>query len=166
MYQYFSASTDAEAASAISLPGGPGRPPPSAPSRRGRKLGRRATATLPDFDAALTGGFGPVVQMGTLEAELTGRDYDTITAAPRSGHMVASADGGQPFVIALTDELKDALALADDNQLRSAAGPWSQTEEFFGHGDPDILTGALHELAELARRANASNRHLYCWVCV
>jgi len=166
LYQYFSASTDAEAARAISMPGGPGRPPQSEVSRRGWKLGRRTTPTLPEFDTALTGGLDPVVQMGTLEAQLTGRDYDAITAGPRSGHMVASADGGQPFVIALTDELKDALASADPDQLRSAAGPWSQTEEFFGQGDPDILPGALRELAELARRANASNRRLYCWVCV
>jgi len=166
LYQYFSASTDAEAARAISMPGGPGRPPQSEVSRRGWKLGRRTTPTLPEFDTALTGGLDPVVQMGTLEAQLTGRDYDAITAGPRSGHMVASADGGQPFVIALTDELKDALASADPDQLRSAAGPWSQTEEFFGKGDPNILPGALRELAELARRANASNRRLYCWVCV
>ena len=49
---------------------------------------------------------------------------------------------------------------------RDIAGPWSQTEEFFGQGDPDILTGALGQLAELARRANATNRRLYCWVCI
>jgi hypothetical protein len=166
LFQYCSASADAAAASAITLPGGPGRPSQSDTSRRGWKLGQRTTAVLPEFDTALTGGLDPVVQMGTLEAQLTGRDYDAITAGPRSGHMVASADGGQPFVIALTDELKDALASADDDQLRSAAGPWSQTEEFFGQGDPDILTDALRELAELARRANAANRRIYCWVCV
>jgi len=118
----------------------------------------------PKFDTALTGGLDPVAD-GTLEAQLTGRDYDAITTGPRSGHMVASADGGQPFVIALTDELKDALASADQNQLRSAAGPWSQTEEFFGQGNPAILTRSLRELADLACRANASNRRLYCWVC-
>ena len=166
LYQYFSASTDAEAASAISMPGGPGRPPQSDGSRRGWKLSRRTTATLPEFDTALTGGIDSVVQMGTLEAQLTGRDYDAITAGPRSGYVVASADGGQPLVIALTDELKDALASADQDQLRSAAGPWSRTEEFFGQGDPAILTGALRELAGLARRANAGNRCLYCWVCL
>ena len=166
LYEYFSASTDAEAARAISMPGGPGRPPQSAESRRGWKPGRRSPAALHEFDTAPTAGLDAVVQMGTLEAQLTGRDYDAITAGPRSGHMVASGDGGQKFVIALTDELKDALACADQDQLRSAAGPWSQTEEFFGQGDPDILTGALRQLAELARRANATNRRLYCWVCL
>ena len=165
LFDYFSAATDTEAATAIRLPGGPGQPPPSEPSRRGWMPGRRVAA-LPEFDTALLYDIDPVVQMGTLEAQLTGRDYDAITTGPRSGHMVASADGGQPFVIAITDELKDALASATDDQLRSAARPWSQTEEFFGQGDPDILAGALRELAELARRANASNRRLYCWVCV
>jgi hypothetical protein len=44
--------------------------------------------------------------------------------------------------------------------------PWSQTEEFFGRGDPQILAGLLHELAELARRARHRGERLYCWVCV
>jgi len=46
------------------------------------------------------------------------------------------------------------------------AVPWSQTEEFFGRGDPQILTGLLHELAELARRARTKDERIYCWVCV
>jgi hypothetical protein len=141
LYRYFSASTDAEAARAISFPGGPARPPQSEVSPRDRQLRRRATAALPESGTALTGRLDPVVQMWTLEAHLTGRHYNAITAGPRPRHMVASADGGQPFVMALTDELKDAVVSADQDQLRSAAGPWSQTEEFFGQGDPDVLTG-------------------------
>ncbi len=166
LFRYFSASADEDAARAINLPGGPGPPPSQQPPRRGWKPGRRTSAAVPEFDTALTGGLDPVVQMGTLEAQLTGRDYETVITGPRSGHIVASADGGQRLVIAVTDELRDALAAASDDTLRSAAGPWSQTEEFFGSGDPDILAGSLHELAELARRASTSNHRIYCWICV
>jgi hypothetical protein len=66
----------------------------------------------------------------------------------------------------LTDELRAALADAGDEQLASVAVPWSQTEEFRGQGDPQVLTRLLHELAELARRARSRNEHMYCWACV
>jgi hypothetical protein len=165
LFQYFSASDDEEAAAAINMPGGPGRPVPAESARSGWKRRRAVPATAPVFDIALTGGFDPVVQMGTLEAELTGRDYDEITAGPRPGYTVARTDDGQRLVIALTDELTEALAGADVQQLRSAAEPWSRTDEFFGHGDPDILADALSEMAGLAR-ASAGNRRLYCWVCI
>jgi len=166
LFCYFSAASDEDAARAINLPDGPGRPTSDQPPRRGWKPGRRTTTAVPEFDSVLSGGFDPVVQMGTLEAQLTGRDYEAVTTGPRSGHIVASADGGQRLVIAVTDELRDTLAAASDDVLRSAAGPWSQTDEFFGGGDPDILVGSLHELAELARRASNTNHRIYCWVCV
>lgn len=66
----------------------------------------------------------------------------------------------------LTDELQAALAHADDAQLASVAVPWSQTEEFFGQGDPHILTRLLHDLAELARRSGNKDERMYCWVCL
>jgi len=68
-------------------------------------------------------------------------------------------------VVTLTDELQTALADADGARLASVAVPWSHTEEFFGQGDPQILAGLLHELAELARRARNRGERLYCWVC-
>jgi hypothetical protein len=87
-------------------------------------------------------------------------------AGPRAGHTLASHDRGERLVVTLTDELQAALADADDTQLASVAVPWSQTEEFFGQGDPQILAGLLHELAELARGARTKDQRMYCWVCV
>lgn len=69
-------------------------------------------------------------------------------------------------MVTLTDEIQAALADADGDRLSSIAIPWSQTQEFWGQGDPDTLAGLLGELAELARRARARNERLYCWVCV
>jgi hypothetical protein len=44
------------------------------------------------------------------------------------------------------------------------AVPWSETEEFFGEGDPDALAVGLVRPANLARDAQASGEHLDCWV--
>jgi hypothetical protein len=111
-------------------------------------------------------GIDPLVQLGTLEALLTGREYEQIVAGQRAGHVLAAQDGGEHVVVTLTDELQAALAGADDAQLASIAVPWSQTEEFFGQGDPQILTRLLHELAALALRARTKDERLYCWICV
>ena len=54
LYDYFAASSDEVAAAVIELPGGPGA------------AGR-------SFDTITGNGVDPVVQMGTLEALLTGR---------------------------------------------------------------------------------------------
>jgi hypothetical protein len=148
MFDYFSASSDEAAASAIGLLGGPGAPE-AAP-----------------FDSIPVKGIDPLVQLVTLEGLLTGRDYDQIVAGPRAGAVLASQDGGQRQVVTLTDELQAALADADDAQLASVAVPWSQTGEFWGQGDLWILARLLHELAELARRSRTRDEYMYCWICV
>jgi hypothetical protein len=58
--------------------------------------------------------------------------------------------------------LQAALADADGTQLRSVNVSWPQTEEFVGRGDPQILAGLLHELAELASRVRQKGERLYC----
>jgi hypothetical protein len=68
--------------------------------------------------------------------------------------------------VTLTDSLLDALVRASREQLAEVAVPWSQTEEFWGHGDPVFLTEILNDLAGLARRAQQQDHRLYCWICV
>jgi hypothetical protein len=166
LFDYFSAVSDQAAASAISRPGGPGTPPPG-PRHRGWPRGRQAdTPAEAPFDTISVKGIDPLVQLGTLEALLTGRDYEQIVAGPRAGHVIANQDGGERLVVTLTDELQTALADADDAQLASVAVPWSQTDEFSGQGDPQVLASLLHELTELARRARIKKERMYCWVCV
>ena len=166
LFDYFSAASDQAAASAISLPGGPGTPPPR-PRHRGWPRGRQAhTPAEVPFDTISVKGIDPLVQLGTLEALLTGRDYEQIVAGPRAGQVIANQDSGERLVVTLTDELQTALADADDAQLATVAVPWSQTDEFFGQGDPQVLANLLHELTELARRARVKKERMYCWVCV
>jgi len=175
-FDYFAATSDEQAASVINRPGGPGRAAaalaPQDPGRRG--LFRRRTSgwwsPTPDSGAHFFTVFGdgvdPVVQMGTLEALLTGRAYDDIVGDPRSGHAVAEQDGGERLVLTLTDPLRDALAAATSERLAELGVPWSQTEEFWGQGDPEVLATFLNSLAGLARQARDKQQRLYCWVCV
>lgn len=165
LFDYFSAACDEAAASTISFPGGPGRSA-AQPTRSGFKIRRSRAPQQPVFDTVPVKGIDPLVQLGTLEALLTGQDYDQIVAGPRAGHVLANQDGGQRLVVTLTPEIQAALADADAERLASVAIPWSQTDEFWGQGDPDILAGLFGELADLARRARARNESLYCWVSV
>ena len=99
-----------------------------------------------------------------MEELLTGRPYEETEQDPRWGQPLAVRDGGERLVLTLTDGLIDALAHAVSEQLAAAAVPWSQTEEFWGTGDPEELTALLHALSGLARDARTSDKSVYCWV--
>lgn len=141
LFEYFAASSDSEAAAAIELAG-------------------RASAA--GMDVIAIAGVDPVVQLGTLEELLTGRSYDDITDDLRSGVTLAMRDGGETCVISVTDCLASALAATSDQHLAEVAVPWSETEEFWGQGDPEQLAVFLKALAALARRAVEANQQLYC----
>ncbi len=178
LFDDFSAACDAEAATAVDRIGGPGsdgRDEPDEPTPKRRGLFRRRAEPAPHdtepaellepFDT-VHGFVDPVVQLGTLEELLTGRPYDDVVDDPRSGHVVASRDGGERLVVTLTDALAAALREASDDRLAEVAVPWVQTEEFWDEGDPDVAAEFLRDLAALARRAHAHGRCLYCWICV
>ena len=180
-FDYFAAGSDQEAAGVIDRLGGPSSQsvvvPQPAPSKR---LFRRHPAPLPpqfDTDSSLTvfdtvtdTGVDPLVQLGSLQSILKGRDFDTtldeILSVPEGSMNVAIRDGGERLVMAVPDSTVSALAESTDEQLAQAAGPWSETEEFWGQGDPEILTGLIMDLAGLARRAQSNGNKVYCWVCV
>jgi hypothetical protein len=120
------------------------------------------TPSLPAFDTLQTKGTDPDVMLGQLEALLTGREYRDVTLS----EPVAIEDDDERVIVALTQSIAGALADANDEQLASVAVPWSQTEEFWGHGDPEALASWLGELAGLSRRARERSERLYCWICV
>jgi hypothetical protein len=111
-----------------------------------------------------TKGIDPLVQMGTLEALLTGEQYDVVASRPRAGQQVARRSQEGPWVVTLTDELQAALAAAPRDQIVAVAVQWLQTEEFRGQGDPETLAQFLLELADLARQGNRRGERLYCWI--
>ena len=177
MFDYFAAATDDHAATVIDRIGGPGAAPPAVRPQKARRtiFGRKSAAAPPatadmepwiEYDTVAVKGIDPVVQLGTLEELLTGRSFDDVLADPRTGHAVATRDDGNLIVVTLNASLSSALANAEDATLERVAVPWSQTEEFWNAADPADLAEFLKDLAALARRANASSNHLYCWICV
>ncbi|MDX6431125.1 MAG: hypothetical protein QOE54_3491 [Streptosporangiaceae bacterium] len=143
LYDYFAAADDATAAGTFDLPGGP---------------------SVGDFDTVATKGIDPSVQMGTLEELLTGRPYEEVIEDDRWGEPIDHGDEeAEHGVVTLTGTLVTALAISDRNRLAEVAVPWSQTEEFWGQGDPEALTELLSELSGLARRAEEKGHGLYCW---
>lgn len=143
---YFAASSDEMAASV--LDGGP------AEASAGF-----ATVELKNVD--------PTVVMGLLESLLTGQDYDSVLDNPRQGEVLAAADDGV-MVVALTDELRDALATSDESRLSVVGAELAATEELDASDAEDVaaVIGGVRELAALARSAQARGEGLYCWVCL
>ena len=177
LYDYFAAASDEHAAATVDLAGGPGGAEPFSPElqaaiRAGdreameRLMRARVRVSEHGLQVLSVKGIDPVVQMGTLENLLTGVSTEVIFARPRSGQAVAVRDEGERLVLSLTDELQQVLAEQAPEQLDAVAGPWSQTEEFWGHGDPEVLTDFLRELSQLAHHARDRGHRLYCWVCV
>jgi hypothetical protein len=129
-------------------------------SRRRASMLRLSIPTVSDT------GIDPVVQGGTLEELLTGRAHEQIEEDPRWAQSLAVRDGGERLVLTLTDGLVDALAQASSERLAEVAVPWSETEEFWGAGDPSALTSQLIDLATLCRDARSRNDRVYCKVSV
>jgi hypothetical protein len=175
MYEYFAAPSDAAAAEMVQA--GPGGPLPASPAlrealrardREALRLAMRPKVRLSDSDVPVlaTKGIDPVIQMRTLEALLTGEEYDVIAGRPRAAQVVAGRDQGAAVVVTLTDDLLAALAAAPRDQIVAAATPWSEDEEFNGQADPEALADFLLELADLARQADRRGERLYCWTCL
>ncbi len=70
---------------------------------------------------------------------LTDVDEDVILDNPRLADLVA--DDGDLTVYTVTDELRDALATSDSDQLAEAAEPLVELEELDG-ADPETILSA------------------------
>lgn len=144
--EYFAAATDEVAASALRYPGGPstsgeGDPMPF------------DTVTLPAVD--------PFVKLAGFAQALTGRPYGEITANPRHGVLVGSGGDEGPWIVSVTDELTKELAAATPDRIARATRDWLRKSE--PPVPPRRITSAVLQLAELAGRAVAGGRALYCW---
>jgi len=167
--EYFAAPSDEEAAAVIRRVGGPGDASGEVRDEKRRSVfHRRSRQDEPAVPAVAYptvdgGGVEPVVQMGELEAVLTGRPADD---AVQGGDVIAAVGGGECLVVRLSPTLTAALAAADTADLMDVATRWSATEEFWGEGDPLVLADLLARLVALAHGARAEGAALYCWVCV
>lgn len=156
---YFVCASPAEARAVIDWSAGPAGQPPSdgAVPPRPDAPSSYPTISLP--------GIEPVVMIATLEALMTGREATDVMDEPGS-EPIAERDGGERLIVPMKRSLQEALATASEQELRTAAASWSETEEFFGDGDPETLGEALIELAALTNEAARTGGGVYCWVSV
>ncbi|MFI5613804.1 hypothetical protein [Amycolatopsis sp. NPDC051903] len=110
-------------------------------------------------------GIDPTFGMNSAESLLTGVDPDAVTENPRAEHLIAEL-GDAVYVTTLTDELRDALAGADETDRLQVAELWARMEELGDGCDPADLLPAVEELAGLARQAKAAGDRLYCRMCL
>ena len=116
------------------------------------------------FEVLDVGGIDPAVQLATLEALLREVGYEQVVADPRQCSLLSDPGDKGRWVVTLTDTLRDALAEAGADHLARTAIPWSQSEEFYGGGDAELLGDFLIRFARLARTARERSHHLYCWM--
>jgi hypothetical protein len=147
---YFAAPSDEAAAVTIDWPGGPAQPPPGSGA----------------FQAVVQlAGIEPVVILGRLEGQLTGRAFTDILQD--SGHgPVAIRDGGERLVIPIGSRLEIALSELEPERLIHVASTWATIEEFGGNADPAFLVDVLSRLRSLSDQALETAQHVYCWMCV
>jgi len=73
------------------------------------------------------------------------------------------------WIFALRRELRDAIAVLDDNAASALAARWAADTDWMGDTDPEsvqALRDFIGDLRELARTAAESGRDLYLWVCL
>ncbi|MEV6899784.1 hypothetical protein [Amycolatopsis sp. NPDC051372] len=144
LYDYFTANSDKEAATALEAPGGP--------------------AAL--FPTAAFKGIDPFMQVPRAEAFLTGITEEAAADNPRAMKLVAEVGGSEATVVTLTDEFRDALAATDETRRRELAEFWSHAEDLGGEATAEDLLAVVDELAALAKQAKPTNGRLYCWVAL
>lgn len=104
----------------------------------------------------------PAVQLGLLEAELTGSDVADVFAQQHWARRVCvPVSKGGPVVFSLPDGLRDALAVAPDARVALVTRSWSLHEEMEDY-DPEVLGAFVSAMVALSRRAVFDTHHLYC----
>jgi hypothetical protein len=71
-------------------------------------------------------GADPHLILGTVEAHLTGVSEEQVEAGPRFCALLNDAEPEGPWLVSLTDTLRDALAGATPERLLEAANAWTR----------------------------------------
>ena len=146
LFDYFRAPDASTAAAVLERVGGPTTPAPDAPL----------------LDAVVGKGFEPEVMLRTLQSLLTGMPYEELP----EGELLAMEDADGPWIVQLSEELRDALAAARPSRLPAVAERWVRTEEFWDRATATEVLPFLGEVTALVRRARQADERLYCWMCL
>jgi hypothetical protein len=146
LFDYFRASDASTAAAVLERVGGPMTSDPDRPV----------------LDAVAGKGFEPEVMMRTLQSLLTGIAYDELP----EGELLATEGEDGPWILQLSEGLRDALADAQPSRLPVVAEQWVATEEFWDEATAAEVLPFLGEITALAGRARHAGERLYCWMCL
>lgn len=171
MVEYFGAPSDAAAAALVEL-GVTMKTVESKALRKARLAGDPAARWLDSrlrIDLAEEGVYafsGGVVAdeaLTALEALLTGVPQAQIQRGPRasadprypgSAHLASEDPDEGPWIVTVTDELRDALCDTSARLRTDAASRWRESESFYygrGQDDVEAATEFVERLADLAR---------------
>jgi hypothetical protein len=128
------------------------------------RLGGPRDPEAPPLDAVAGEGFEPAVMLRTLQSLLTGVPYDQLPEAEVELLAMEGEDG--PWIVQLSEELRDALADAQPSRLPAVAAQWVRTEEFWEQPPAAEVLPFLGEVTALARRTRQADERLYCWICL
>ena len=141
LFDYFRAPDASTAAAVLERLGGPRDP--DAP-----------------LDAVAGKGFEPEVMLRKLQSLLTGVPYHELP----EGELLAMEGEDGPWIVQLSEELRDALADAQPSRLPAVAEQWVRTEEFWDQATAAEVLPFLGEVTALAGRAQQAGERLYCWI--
>ncbi|MQY16834.1 hypothetical protein SRB5_70370 [Streptomyces sp. RB5] len=105
-------------------------------------------------------GADPYLILRTVEARLTGVSEERVEADPRFCGLLNGPGHDGPWLVSLTDTLRDVLAASAPERLLDAATVWTRTQDG-GGTDPGLMADFLGRLGQLARAAGPRQR-LYC----
>jgi hypothetical protein len=126
------------------------------------RLGGPRDPEAPPLDAVAGKGFEPEVMLRKLQSLLTGVPYEELPEA----ELVAMEGEDGPWIMQLSEELRDALADAQASRLPVVAERWVRTEEFWDQATATEALPFLGEVTALAGRARRAGERLYCWICL
>jgi hypothetical protein len=144
LFDYFRASDASNAAAVLEQVVGPRDP------------------EAPALDAVAGKGFEPEVMLRKLQSLLTGVPYEELSEA----ELVAMEGEDGPWIVQLSEELRDALADAQASRLPVVVERWVRTEEFWDQATATEVLPFLDEVTALAGRARQAGERLYCWICL
>jgi hypothetical protein len=122
------------------------------------RLGTPRDPEAPALDAVAGKGFEPEVMLRKLQSLLTGVPYEELSEA----ELVAMEGEDGPWIVQLSEELRDALADAQASRLPVVVERWVRTEEFWDQATATEVLPFLDEVTALAGRARQAGERLYC----
>ena len=126
------------------------------------RVGGSRDPEAPALDAVAGKGFEPEVMLRKLQSLLTRVPYEELPEA----ELVAMEGEDGPWIVQLSEELRDALADAQASRLPVVVERWVRTEEFWDQATATEVLPFLDEVTALAGRARQAGERLYCWICL